>query len=47
MYNSEKGTLSAEITAVTILFDLVARKSTPLPPEMVEGAKAYLVEGSA
>jgi acyl-CoA thioester hydrolase len=44
MYNSEKGTPSAEITAVTILFDLVARKSTPLPPEMVEGAKAYLAE---
>ena len=47
MYNSEKGTLSAEITAVTILFDLVARKSTPLPQEMVEGAKVYLAEGSA
>ena len=45
MYNTESGALSAEITAVTILFDLVARKSTPLPPEMVEGAKAYLAQG--
>lgn len=38
MHNSETGVLCAEITIVTILFDLVARKATPLPPEMVEGA---------
>lgn len=42
MFNSETGVLSAEITAVSILFDLAARKSTPFPPEMIEGAQAYL-----
>ena len=47
MYNSETGALSAELTAVTILFDLDARKPAPLPPEMVEGAKAHLAEPSA
>lgn len=42
MFNSETGALSAEITAVTILFDLIARKASPLPAEMLEGAKSYL-----
>lgn len=42
MFNTETGTLSAEITAVSILFDLTARKPSPLPPEMLEGAKPYM-----
>lgn len=42
MFNSETGTLAAEITAVTILFDLIARKASPLPAEMLEGAKDYM-----
>jgi acyl-CoA thioester hydrolase len=46
MYNSETGDLAAEITAVSILFDMENRKSAPFPPEMVEGAKAYLAEAN-
>jgi acyl-CoA thioester hydrolase len=42
MFNTESGVLSAEITAVSILFDLVGRKPAPFPPEMADGAKAYL-----
>lgn len=47
MYNSEFDTLAAEITAVSILFDLIARKSAPLPAEMIEGAKPYLADKPA
>ncbi|MCO6188071.1 thioesterase family protein [Rhizobium sp. L1K21] len=42
MYNTETGGLCAEITIATILFDLVARKSAPLPQEMIDGAAKLL-----
>ncbi len=42
MRNSETGALCAEITIVTILFDLDARRPAPLPPEMLEGAKLHM-----
>ena len=41
MYNCETGDLCAEITIVTILFDLVNRKPAPLPDEMVKAATAF------